>query len=82
MRKLLEKEKVKERWKIFIFLRDELFFDKFYNEIVIRLMEMLREICNCGEEGCLWRMIGVKYDLVFRIMEYFNECYIVVGKEI
>lgn len=82
IRKLSEKEKAKERRKIPISLRDELFPDKLHNETVTRLTETLREICNCGEEGCPWRTTGVKYDLVSRIMEHSNECHIVVGKEI
>lgn len=82
IRKLSEKEKAKERRKIPISLRDELSPDKLHNETVTRLTETLREICNCGEEGCPWRTTGVKYDLVSRIMEHSNECHIVVGKEI
>ena len=82
IRKLLKKEKAKERWKIPISLRDELSPNKLHNETVTRLTETLREICNCGEEGCPWRTTGVKYDLVSRIMEHSNECHIVVGEEI
>ena len=82
IRKLSEKEKAKERRKNPISLRDELSPDKLHNETVTRLTETLREICNCGEEGCPWRTTGVKYDLVSRIMEHSNECHIVVGKEI
>lgn len=82
IRKLSEKEKAKERRKIPISLRDESSPDKLHNETVTRLTETLREICNCGEEGCPWRTTGVKYDLASRIMEHSNECHIVVGKEI
>lgn len=82
IRKLSEKEKAKERRKNPISLRDELSPDKLHKETVTRLTETLREICNCGEEGCPWRTTGVKYDLVSRIMEHSNECHIVVSKEI
>ena len=82
IRKLLEKEKAKERRKIPISLTDELSSDKLHNETVTRLTETLREICSCGDEGCPWRTTGVKYDLVSRIMEHSNECHIIVCKEI
>ena len=82
IRKLVEKEKARERRKIPISLTDELSSDKLHNETVTRLTETLREICSCGDEGCPWRTAGVKYDLVSRIMEHSNECHIIVSKEI
>ena len=62
IRKLLEKEKAKERRKIPISLTDELSSDKLHNEKLTRLTEMLREVCSCRDEGCPWRTTRVKYD--------------------
>ena len=49
--------------------------------LIPRLTETLREICSCCDEGCPWRVTGVKYDLVSRIMEHSNKCHVIVGKE-
>ncbi|KAL9963578.1 hypothetical protein ACROYT_G027101 [Oculina patagonica] len=82
VRKRLEKEKIKEREKLPIPLTERISSDKLHGEKTRRLTETLREICNCSDPDCQWRVTGVKYDLVSRIMEYANKEKITVGKEI
>ena len=78
----MEKEKIKEREKLPIPLTQRISSDKLHGEKTRRLTETLREICNCSDPDCQWRVTGVKYDLVSRIMEHADKEKITVGKEI
>jgi len=82
VRKHLEKEKTKERQKLPISLNEKLSSDKLHNERIPRLTETLREICSCCDELCPWRVTGVKYDLVSRIMEHSTKSQVIVGRDI
>ncbi|CAH3187783.1 unnamed protein product [Porites lobata] len=82
VRKHLEKEKAKERQKLPISLNEKLSPDKLHSERIPRLTETLREICSCCNVVCPWRVTGVKYDLVSRIMEHSTKCQVIVGREI
>lgn len=79
-KKLLEKEK--KRQKLPILPTQQMSPDKLYCENTARLTETLREICNCSDVECPWRVTGVKYDLVSRIMEHAHKTSIIVDKEI
>ena len=64
MKKHLEKEKQREREKLPIPLSQQMSPDDLYCEKTPRLTETLREICNCSDAECPWRVTGVKYALV------------------
>ena len=82
IRRHLEKEKAKEREKVPISINEKLSADQLYSEKISKLTETLREICSCRYEECPWRVTGVKYDLVCRIMEYSCKCHVTVEKGI
>lgn len=82
MKKLLEKEKQREREKLPIPMSQQMSPDNLYCEKTPRLTETLREICNCSDLERPWRVTGVKYDLVSRIMEHAHDTPIIVDKEI
>ena len=82
MKKHLEKEKQREREKLPIPLSQQMSPDDLYCEKTPRLTETLREICNCSDAECPWRVTGVKYDLVSRIMEHAHDTPVIVDKEV
>ena len=82
IKKLLEKEKQREREKLPIPLSQQMFLDNLYCEKTPRLTETLHEIINCSDAECPWRVTGVEYDLVSRIIEHAHDTPIVVDKEI
>lgn len=82
IRRHLERDKAKERKKLPSPLKCKVSSDQLHSERVPRLTETLRKICSCSDGSCPWRVTGVKYDLVSRIMEHSSNSLIVVGQEI
>ena len=44
--------------------------DEFYCHPLQTLTRVLKELCNCKSPSCRLSVLGVKYDLVCRLMEY------------
>ena len=82
IKKHMEKEKKKGRETQPIPLKHKISSHELYGEKTTRLTETLRNICNCTDPTCQWRVTGVKYDIVSRLMEHADKAKISVGKEI